>query len=53
MDPAKRSETVNAGIKAQRLIIEECKKNNDALGVKRAEKKIKEYEKELERLGKL
>lgn len=51
MDLAKRTERVKAGIKAQKLIKAECERSGDKVGAKAAQRKIKEYEKELENLG--
>ncbi|QQV92383.1 hypothetical protein SEA_MEGANTHEEKILLA_10 [Streptomyces phage MeganTheeKilla] len=51
MDLAKRAEKINAGIKAQETIKSRCEKDGDSLGAKRAQKKINEYKRELNNLG--
>ncbi|QNN99117.1 hypothetical protein SEA_FAUST_11 [Streptomyces phage Faust] len=51
MNPAKRVETIRAGIKAQELIKSECKKNGDAVGARRAQNKIDDYNRELNDIG--
>ncbi|URQ04630.1 hypothetical protein SEA_EMMA1919_12 [Streptomyces phage Emma1919] len=51
MDLAKRTERINAGIKAQETIKSQCEKDGDSLGAKRAQKKIDEYKRELNNLG--
>lgn len=50
MDPQKQTERLLGQIDTQKQLIKQYTKEGNELGVRRAEKKIKEYEKEIKRL---